>query len=78
MDVDNETVVHEDAGNEVHNVKDLELLERLHLGNDSDDNIPPSEYGMIILACVIVTMRLMIQLIPIMMIISNTCMICTN
>ena len=24
---------------------DLELLERLHLDNDTDDNIPPSEHG---------------------------------
>jgi hypothetical protein len=37
MEVDNERFVHEDAGDEVRNAKDLELLERLHLGNDSDD-----------------------------------------
>ena len=37
MEVDNESFVHEDAGDEVHNAKDLELLERLRLGNDSDD-----------------------------------------
>ena len=42
MEVDNERVVDEDAGDEVQNVKDLELLQRLHLGNDSDDNIAPS------------------------------------
>ena len=45
MEVDNERVAHEDAGDEVHNVKDLELLEQLYLGNDSGDNIPPSEHG---------------------------------
>ena len=26
-------------------MKDLKLLQRLHLGNDSDDNISPSEHG---------------------------------
>ena len=26
-------------------MKDLELLHRLHLGNDSDDDIPPSKHG---------------------------------
>ncbi|TVU25182.1 hypothetical protein EJB05_27667, partial [Eragrostis curvula] len=36
MEVDNE-----DVGDEVHNARDLQLLERLHL--DSDDDIPPSE-----------------------------------
>ena len=40
MEVDNERVANEDAGDEVQNVKDLELLQRLHLGNDSDDDIP--------------------------------------
>ena len=40
MEVDNERVADEDAGDEVQNVKDLELLQRLHLGNDSDDDIP--------------------------------------
>ena len=45
MELDNERVVHLDARDEVHNVKDLELLERLHLGNDSDDeSIPPLEH----------------------------------
>jgi len=43
-ELDNERVVQEDAGDEVHNAKDLELLERLNLDNDSDDNIPPSEH----------------------------------
>ena len=45
MGVDNERIVHEDAGDQVRNVMDLELLERLHLDNDTDDNIPPSEHG---------------------------------
>ena len=46
MEVDNESVVHEDAGDEVHNAKDLELLERLCLGNDSDDeSVLPLEHA---------------------------------
>ena len=46
MEVDNERVAHEDAGDEVHNVKDLELLERLCLGNDSDnESVPPLEHA---------------------------------
>ena len=40
MEVDNESGADEDAGDEVQNVKDLELLQRLHLSND----IPPSEH----------------------------------
>jgi hypothetical protein len=43
MEVDNERVVDEDAGDEVQNAEDLELLQRLHLGNDSDDNITLSD-----------------------------------
>ena len=43
MEVDNERVNDEDDGDEVQNVKDLELLRRLELGNDSDDNIAPSD-----------------------------------
>ena len=31
------TVVEEDAGDEVQNVKDLQMLERLHLDNDNDN-----------------------------------------
>jgi hypothetical protein len=42
MEVDNERVDQEDAFDDVQNVKDLELLERLHLGNDNVDNLPPS------------------------------------
>ena len=38
-------VVNDDAGEEVHNDDDLELLEQLRLGNDSDDDIiPPLEH----------------------------------
>ena len=44
MEVDNERVVHEaEIGDEVENVHDLELLERLSLGRDSEDDIPPSD-----------------------------------
>jgi hypothetical protein len=42
IEVDNERVVDEDAGDEVQNMKDLQMLERLHLGNDNDENIAPS------------------------------------
>ena len=35
MEVDNETVIEEDVGDEVQNVKDLQMLERLHLDNDN-------------------------------------------
>ena len=46
MEVDNERVVHEDYGDEVHNLQDLELLEQLRLGNErDDDNEPPLENG---------------------------------
>ena len=45
MEVDNESGADEDAKDEVQNMKDLELLQRLHLGNDNDDDIPPSEDG---------------------------------
>jgi hypothetical protein len=43
MDVDNKRVDDEDAGDEVQNVKDLQMLERICLGNDNEDNIPPSD-----------------------------------
>jgi len=44
MKLDNERIDNDDAGDEVHNVKDLELLERLRLDNDSDDDsVPPME-----------------------------------
>ena len=45
MEVANESGADEDAEDEVQNVKDLELLQRLHLSNDGDDDIPPSEHG---------------------------------
>ena len=43
---DDEMVDNEDAGEEVHNAKDLELLERLQLGDDNEDEIPPLEHGL--------------------------------
>jgi hypothetical protein len=43
MEVDNERVDDEDTGDEVQNAKDIEMLERLRLGNDDEDNIPPSD-----------------------------------
>jgi hypothetical protein len=43
MDVDNERVDDKDAGDEVQNVKDLQMLKWLRLGNDNEDNIPPSD-----------------------------------
>ena len=45
MEVENERVVDDDVGDEVHNAKDIQLLERLNLGNDVDDDMPPSEHG---------------------------------
>ncbi|CAO2143617.1 unnamed protein product [Urochloa humidicola] len=35
----------EDEGELVHNVRDLALHEKLRLGNDNDDEIPPLEHG---------------------------------
>jgi len=43
MELDNEDLGDEDDGDEVENVMDLQLLERLQL-NDDSDNIPPSEH----------------------------------
>ena len=44
MEVDNERVVHEaEVGEEVENVHDLLLLERLYLCRNSEDDIPPSD-----------------------------------
>ena len=37
MEVDNETVIEEDVGDEVQNMKHLQMLERLHLDNDNDN-----------------------------------------
>ena len=46
MEVENERVENEEAADEVQNVQDLQLLKRLHLDNDSDDDsIPPLENG---------------------------------
>ena len=47
--VSNPFIVHfhshdvKEAGDEVENAHDLELLERLRLGRDSEDDIPPSD-----------------------------------
>ena len=43
MEVDNERVADEEAGDEVENAHDLELLKRLRLGRDSEDDIAPSD-----------------------------------
>ena len=43
MEVDNEWVDAGNAGDEVLNEKDLQMLERLQLGQDNVDNIPPSD-----------------------------------
>jgi len=40
-DVENEMLVDEDVGDVVENVNDLTLLEKLRLGNDSDDDDEP-------------------------------------
>ena len=64
MELDNERIHNDDAGDEVHNVKDLELLEQLCLDLES---------MVIISTHVIAMMRHMIRLIRIMMTIFNTC-----
>ena len=43
---DDEMVDDVDAGEEVRNAKDLELLEWLQLGDDNEDEIPPLEHGL--------------------------------
>ena len=43
MEVDNEREVDEEGGDEVQNIQDLQLLERLRLDRDSEDDIPPSD-----------------------------------
>ena len=43
MDVDNVMVDDDADGDEVRNAKDLQMLERLRVGNDNEDNIPPSD-----------------------------------
>jgi hypothetical protein len=46
MEVDNEMGVDDDDAEEVQNDDNLRLLERLHLGNDNDDDgtVPPWEH----------------------------------
>ena len=36
----------DDVDEEVRNAKDLELLERLQLDDDNEDEIPPLEHGL--------------------------------
>jgi len=43
MEVDNETEDDEVDGDVVQNAKDVEMLDRLRLGNDDEDNIEPSD-----------------------------------
>ena len=43
MEVDNERDNDEDTGDEVRNLRDIQMFERLCLGNDNEDNIPPSD-----------------------------------
>ena len=43
MEVDNERELDEEGGDDVQNIQDLQLLERLRLGRDSEDDIPPSD-----------------------------------
>ena len=43
MEVDNETVDDEDDGDVVQNAKDIQMLERLLVASDEDDNIEPSD-----------------------------------
>ena len=43
MEVDNVRVVDEDQLEEVQNVKDLELLRRMQLGDDTDETPPPND-----------------------------------
>ena len=38
MEVDEEWVVDEEAADEVHDPRDLKMLDRLQLGNDSDED----------------------------------------
>jgi hypothetical protein len=43
MDINYERVVEDDDGDEVENAKDIELLRRLHIGDDNYANILPSD-----------------------------------
>jgi hypothetical protein len=38
MEADEEWILDEDAADEVHDLKDLEMLDRLRLGNDNDED----------------------------------------
>ena len=44
MEVDNETVIEEDTGDEVQNVKDLQMLERLHLDEEANILVPKDKH----------------------------------
>jgi hypothetical protein len=72
MKVDNERVNDEEEGDEVQNAKDIEMLERLHIEMTmkATMNLPTVLFIWTIL---IVMTRHIIQIIPIMMITSNTC-----
>jgi len=43
MVVDNDRVDDEDDGDDMQNVMDLQMLERLRLDHDNEDSIPPSD-----------------------------------
>ena len=43
MEVDNETVDDEDPGDVVLNPKDIQMLERFHLGKDNEEDTEPSD-----------------------------------
>jgi len=43
MDVHNVMVIDDDDGDEVRDPNNLQMLERLSLGNDDEDNIPPPD-----------------------------------
>ena len=74
MEVDNERVVHEtEVGDEVENVHDLELLERLLLGRETVKTT--FLLRILLVMWMIVMMRIMIQRLPIMTTISKSCMI---
>ena len=44
MEINNKMVDDEYEGDDVHNAKDLELLDRIESDNDSDDDSPPLEH----------------------------------
>ena len=75
---DDEMVDDEDAGEEVRNAKDLELLQRLQLGDGNEDEIPPLEHRLELLDLRDSDDETYDPANPMKMIISNTCMIRTN